>query len=158
MKIISAKEHRIILIIISLCFLLRIVELICSTKISTNDSPTSFGLYDIFQITEIMVPFYTFLILPIIFIFLWKLSIFRLIWSFVLTILLGKEYLIWIINTREGIGFLTDYDFRFVDYFMFHGSYGDLICCFVIFGLFVWHFSIIARFIINRFQVKIYLK
>jgi hypothetical protein len=158
MKFITAKEHRIILIAISLCFLLRIIELVLSIKISTNDSPTSFVLYDIFQITEIMVPFYTFLILPIIFIFLWKLSIFRLISSSIFTLILSKSYLNWIIGTREGISYLENYDFKFVDYFLFKGSYGDLICCFVIFGLFIWHFSIIVRFIINRFQAKIYLR
>lgn len=157
MKIISAKEHRIILIIISLCFLLRIIELICLIEISRNNSSTGFGLYDIFQITELMVPLYTLLILPIIFIFLWKLSIFRLICSLIFTLLLSKLYLNWIVETREGISYLENYDFKFVDHILFKGSFGDLICCFMIFSLFLWQLSIIVRFIINCIQSKSFL-
>ncbi len=158
MKFISTKEHRIILTAILFCFIWRIIELALTIKISTNDSPTGFVLYDISQITEIMVPFYTFLILPIICIFLWKLTKFRLFGSFILTVILSKPYLTWIVQTREGISYLENYDFRFVDYVLFKGSFGDLICCLVIFGLLLWHFSIIVRFIIRRFQAKIYLR
>jgi hypothetical protein len=157
MKFISAKEHRTILIIISLCFILRILEILLTIKLTKDDPSTSFGLYDIFQITELMVPLYTILILPLIFIFLWKLSIFRVIYSPIFTILLSKSYLSWIIETREGISYLENYDFKFVDYFLFKGSFGDLICCFMIFSLFLWQLSIIVRFIINRFQSKSFL-
>jgi hypothetical protein len=157
MKFISAKEHKTILIIISLCFILRILEMFLTIKLTKDDPSTSFGLYDIFQITEFIVPLYTLLILPVIFIFLWKLSIFRFICSFILVSYLSTFFLNWIIDTRQGISYLENYDFRFVDYLLFKGSFGDLLCCFLIFSLFLWQISIIVRFIINHFQVKPFL-
>ncbi len=158
MKIVSAKEHRIVLLITALCFAFWVIRGCWSIIYNNPNKGESFGLYDIFQMTELMVPFYTFFLLPLIFILIWKLSKLRLIFSFIFTAMLSKAYLTWIIETREAISLLEGTEYIIAECFLFRGSYGDLVCCICIFGLLLWQLSIVFRFAISHFHAKIYLR
>ena len=158
---ISADEHRVLFFTILFGFLLRIISFTVAFSNTEPAAGQSFGLYDIFQMTEIMSPLYSFIVFFICIFLVWKVNFISIAFSLILTILLTIFFNWWFIDTQQLIAYAAqvnpDFEFKTYDFILIGGSIYDVLTLFTVNLLCLWQISILYRLSGKTLQNKMTL-
>ena len=139
--------------------MLRIFNLLISI-LETEKNPAKFS-YSIFDIKEMMSPFYSFIVFLVCIFLVWKLNLITVTFSIILTLLLTLFFDWWFIETQVMIGYAakvySNYEFKTFDFILLDGSIYDAITLFIVNFLLFWQISILLRMLIKTLQRKIEL-
>jgi len=153
---ISKKEHNFLLSTILFAFSIRIINLVTSIYFTEHNPNTDFGLYDVFDMTEMMSPIYSFVVFFICIFLIWKINLTTLIFSSFLTSLLTIFFDWWFIDTQQLIAYAAkvnpDFEFKTFDFILIGGSIYDVITLLVVNFLLFWQISILLRMLIKTSQ------
>lgn len=157
---ISTDEHRVLFLTVLLGFLLRIISF---TFVIINTEPKadqSFGMYDIFQMTEVMSPLYSFIVFFICIFLVWKITFPTIVFSLILTFFLTLFFDWWFIDTQKLIAYAAkvnpNFEFKTFDFILIGGSVYDVLTLFITNAVFLWQISILFRVFNKTRQNKIF--
>jgi len=155
---ISDKEHKFLLSTVFFAFLLCIFSLVISIYFTEPDPNRSFGLYSIFDMTEMMSPIYSFIVFFICIFLVWKINLTTIFFSSLLTLLLTIFFDWWFIDTQQRIAYAAEvnpnYNFKTFDFILINGSVFDVITLFAVNFLFFWQLSIFLRILVKDTRIK----
>jgi hypothetical protein len=156
--VISGREHKLLLITLLSGFSIRLLNLVTSVYFAEPKSGINFGLYRVFDMTEIMSPIYSFVVFFICFIMMRKIYLPGMILSAFLVSALTYFYDSWLVETqyevRKALAENPDYNFQTFDFFLIDGSFYDFLTLFIINVLFVWQTTVLFRMMLRYFQRK----
>jgi hypothetical protein len=155
---ISNKEHKFLLSTVLFALLLRIISSALSIYITEPNPNQSFGLYSIFDMTEIMSPIYSFIVFFICIFLVWKINLPTIFFSCLLTLLLTIFFDWWFIDTQQLIAYAAkvnpNYEFKTFDFILIGGSIYDVLTLFAVNFLFFWQASIFVRMLRKDVEIK----
>lgn len=146
---ISRKERSLFFWITLSGLLLRVVNLVDSLIFAPKASGTNFGIYDIFDIKEMMSPLYSFVVFAICTPLAWRVNQLKSVSSLVVLFLLAWFFDSWMIDSRQRIAIAAienpDYHFKMFDFALLEGSIYDLVTLILVNILLIWQISILYR-------------
>ncbi len=155
-RLISNKEQFMLFAAVLIGLIVRMIELASSLFFSQHNPKTEFGLYDIFDMAEMMSPLYSFLAFFVCALLIWKINFTTLICSSVLILLLTIFFDWWFIDTRQIIAYAAkvnpEYHFKTFDFILVSGSIYDVITLFLTNFILFWQISILLRMLIKTSQ------
>jgi len=155
-RLISNKEQFMLFATIFIGLIVRIIELTSSLFFTQHNPKTDFGLYDIFDMTEMMSPLYSFLVFFVCVFLVWKINFTTLICSSFLILLLTIFFDWWFIDTQQIIAYAAkvnpDYEFKTFDFILISASIYDVISLFLTNFILFWQISILLRMLIKTSQ------
>jgi hypothetical protein len=127
---------------------LRLLELALSFAFAKPQSE-SFGIYDIFDMWEIMSPIYSFIVFCICTGCSWKISIPSLVCSIIPMFLLVLFFDRWFIDSRRMVVLAAEmnpnFQFKTFDFAVTNGSFYDFLTLCLVNILLVWQMSLFVR-------------
>ncbi len=156
---ISINGHQVLLFTVFFGFLLRIISFVGAFTNAKPEASQSFGLYDIFQMTEIMSPIYSFVVFLICIFLVWKITFPTIAFSLTLTFFLTLFFDWWFVDTQQLIAYASevnpDFEFKTFDFILIGGSIYDVLTLLIINTIFLWQISILFRIFSKTRQMKI---
>ncbi len=146
---IPTDEHRILFLTVLLGFLLRIISFIAAFINTKPKADQSFGMYDIFQMTEVMSPLYSFIVFFTCIFLVWKITFPTILLSLVITFFLTLFFDWWFIDTQQIVAYVAkvnpNVEFKTFDFILIGGSIYDALTLFISNLILIWQISILYR-------------